>query len=410
MENGQQEPAQASQWKKVDEAINAGMAKVEDVQRRKIQATDESKEPNPWLRRTGWARHLGGFDREELRALVGPVDPEEEPELVVIHHAFHQLVRQAQKNAVTNVVGRTALFEANRKEAGKKAKRPFNSRVDKTTFRQYTGYWNQVFSYVVRADDLDEDKRLKFSLIGRQQTAFDKLMDAVDQVVESEGSGEGDGGEEVQTEVQQRLLYFCITLLDYNLADHEYKSVIISGLAVLGLQEGGRWANAEDYTPKLSAVIKLARLIVIQEAYQNRQKSIARKVEGGLSQAEAEDSAPSHIELVQRMTRKFMTLTSDDGQPSPMDWTLETRAYGLHIRYSIPAEGMVSWNGETILYQEMRITMEKIRGMVHGLVAETRRELIQDLLLDQYQEVKGQRLPRIDWASMADNFTEQQIG
>jgi hypothetical protein len=30
----------------------------------------------------------------------------------------------------------------------------------------------------------------------------------------------------------------------------------------LGLKERGRWANAEDYTPK-SAVIKLARLMVI---------------------------------------------------------------------------------------------------------------------------------------------------
>ena len=57
--------------------------------------------------------------------------------------------------------------------------------------------------------------------------------------------------------------------------------------------------------------------------------------------------------------------------------------------------------------------MEQVRGMVHGLVSETRRGLIEDLLilpLDPYGEVKGQRLPPIDWASITDNFTEQQVG
>ena len=51
--------------------------------------------------------------------------------------------------------------------------------------------------------------------------------------------------------------------------------------------------------------------------------------------------------------------------------------------------------------------------MVHDLVAETRQILIKDLLmleLDLYGEVKGQRLSPIDWASIVDNFTEQQVG
>jgi hypothetical protein len=45
--------------------------------------------------------------------------------------------------------------------------------------------------------------------------------------------------------------------------DNEYKSTLISGLAVLGIREGEKRLDAEDYTPKYSAVIKLARLIVV---------------------------------------------------------------------------------------------------------------------------------------------------
>ena len=64
------------------------------AERREIKATDESKEPNPWLRRTGWARHLEGFDRVKIRDLVRPV-AEDELELQAIHQAFSALVRTA---------------------------------------------------------------------------------------------------------------------------------------------------------------------------------------------------------------------------------------------------------------------------------------------------------------------------
>ncbi|KAL5318131.1 hypothetical protein ACEPPN_013189 [Leptodophora sp. 'Broadleaf-Isolate-01'] len=180
MDSGLGEQAEETQWEKLEKAIDQSMATVDDIQEREIKATDKSKEQNPWLRRTGWARHLGGFSREELRALVRSVELEKEPELVVIHHAFQQLIREAQKNAVSDVVGQAALFEARRKEQGKKSKEPFNSRMDKTTFWQYTLYWNQLLSYVVRTDDLDEEKRPKFMLTSKQQDTFDKLMDTVD--------------------------------------------------------------------------------------------------------------------------------------------------------------------------------------------------------------------------------------
>jgi hypothetical protein len=126
--------AEETRWEKLEKAIDHGMLKVDDVQKRKVQATDESKEVDPWKRRTRWVSHTEGYDREVLRALVRPVDPEKEPEVVVIHKAFQQLIRRAQKNAVCGVVGRAALFEAHRKEQGKKPKKPFNSRMDKTTF------------------------------------------------------------------------------------------------------------------------------------------------------------------------------------------------------------------------------------------------------------------------------------
>jgi hypothetical protein len=50
---------------------------VAAAERREIKAIDKSKEPNPWLRQTGWARHLEGFDQVKIRDLVRPVVEDE---------------------------------------------------------------------------------------------------------------------------------------------------------------------------------------------------------------------------------------------------------------------------------------------------------------------------------------------
>ena len=105
---------------------------------------------------------------------------------------------------------------------------------------------------------------------------------------------------------------------------------------------GGRWASAEDYTPRLSGVIKLARLMVVRQAYAARQQSIQRKMARGVGAVEAEEESPSHVRLVQGMTRRFMMLMGSEGQPTPMDWMLDTRTYGMHIWYNTPAEGTIS--------------------------------------------------------------------
>ena len=68
-------------------------------------------------------------------------------------------------------------------------------------------------------------------------------MDTIDQIIEFQDRKE-DGNTKIYRDlekyIQNRLLQFCIILLDYNLANNKYQSIIISGLAVLGLQERGR--------------------------------------------------------------------------------------------------------------------------------------------------------------------------
>ena len=67
-------------------------------------------------------------------------------------------------------------------------------------------------------------------------------------------------------------MQFCIQLLDYRLHGDIYKNVIISGLSVLGIREGGGWLKATEYTMKYSAIVKLARALVVEHIYQTKQQ------------------------------------------------------------------------------------------------------------------------------------------
>src|SRR6266536_3642655 len=213
--------------------------------------------------------------------------------------------------------------------------------------------------------------------------------------------------------IQRQILRLWIALLNQPLQDDEYKSVLISGLAILGMREDDGWLDAEDYTPKYSAVIKLARLMVVQEAYERRWEAIAQYEERGLSPEVAREKASSHYVLTRGLVRSFMTMAHDGNDPKPMQWLYRSRSYGFKIRYTTTAEGKIQWIGDDVLYPHMRFSMTKFRSMVHGLVGEAREELFGKLMMVKIsadQEVDMKQVPPIHWDKMVDQPSETKVG
>jgi hypothetical protein len=64
---------------------------------------------------------------------------------------------------------------------------------------------------------------------------------------------------EMQESCRDMCARFIIAMLDHSLGDHQYDNVLIGTLAVMGVRDDGGWQSALDYTPILSAVIKVAR-------------------------------------------------------------------------------------------------------------------------------------------------------
>jgi hypothetical protein len=69
------------------------------------------------------------------------------------------------------------------------------------------------------------------------------------------------------------------------------------------------------------------------------------------------------------------------GSYSPMQWMLDLRTYGLKIHYNTTSCGHVEWVGwDELLYKSLQFSMAQFCGMVHGLVMESRRLLMDELL------------------------------
>jgi hypothetical protein len=139
--------------------MEAAFRAAEAKERREIKDFEEAREPNPWLRRVGWAAHLAGLDLEKVRELVEPVG-DDEPELQVLYTAFDWMIQDAQYTTVQEVIGQAALFEVNKKEAEQETQMPFESWMDATTVRSYTQVWRQILDYIFRAEDTEPEERI----------------------------------------------------------------------------------------------------------------------------------------------------------------------------------------------------------------------------------------------------------
>ncbi|KAI1670755.1 hypothetical protein L13192_06271, partial [Pyrenophora tritici-repentis] len=193
------------------------------------------------------------------------------------------------------------------------------------------------------------------------------------------------------------------------LTRREYDSPLVCALAVLGVKEDG-WKGPEQYPPILSAVIKIARFMVVQKGLEMSGPEEDSGDETDDLDDSAYESGPSQrrrpkgcLQLVQKMMDRFMVR----GSHSPMQWMLDLRTYGLKIHYNTTTRGHVEWtNGDELLYKELHFSMAQFRGMVHGLASESRRLLTEELMFGS----KAAPVPAVPWESIRDNPTDERPG
>lgn len=236
----------------------------------------------------------------------------------------------------------------------------------------------------------------------------DDADSAVGEMEEEPAEGVGTIGEpETLSSIEKMCLAFCIALLNQSITRKEYDSPMVCALAVLGVKEDG-WKGAEQYPPILSAVIKVARFMIVQQALESSEpfEEDSDSAYGSDGESTQQPTRPKGcLQHVQQMMDKFMVR----GSHSPMQWMLDLRTYGLKIHYNTTSRGHVEWVGQDeLLYKELQFTMAQFRSMVHGLREETRRLLMEDLLFSNSQPADP--VPSIPWGNLRDNPTDERPG
>jgi len=425
----------------------AGLDQAEKNAYDKIQADTNRFEANPWLNRTGWAKHLKGLDREWLVTLIRKPEKNERA-LRKLCQAVEMVIWKAQQASRASIVGRAAMNYINRREMGNNTnEKPFNASQTGKTMIKYSGWWIAIVRYIWRTHELDVvsqieegragisrdesegeeesvwERRPPYRLTGKQAVALKKIQLALAQdkeddfsELDSEKSEDDSMDEQQEQKLEELALSFMMVLLDHQLRDDEYASVLISGMAVLGIDYQRGWMNPLGYTPKIAAIVNVARMLVLYQATKMRREEIVRlREEEGWGQQDAEDMAPGHFDFVEEMANRFMTLVSYGGRPCPVDWLQRLKAYGMKIRYTTNAEGVIEWVDDTLLYGNIQFSIPQLRSMMHGLVETTRVELRRDLLLldmdDEGNIVAGStQIPTIDWTHLVDNPAERRVG
>ncbi|KAF6815375.1 hypothetical protein CMUS01_12464 [Colletotrichum musicola] len=259
-----------------------------------------------------------------------------------------------------NVVGHAVLFEVQRKEADVKPARPFDSRLEDDIWARYKELWDKF-------EQAAEDLRI------------------------------------LQAEREHAGLDMLIGMLDHQLKRGHYENALISALAVMGIREDGGWVQITDYTNKYSAVIKVARMLVVYQAVVEQREEMA-VLEREMGKDEAEDKTTSLFQHVRSKVQRFMTRTSGakDAEPTPMDWILETRTYGMHIQYNTAVASVIDWVGERVSYWRVRFTIGQLSDALYELVRETR-GLLGEATLTSTPDREG-------WSAIEDDHSETKVG
>ncbi|KAH0551515.1 hypothetical protein GP486_007269 [Trichoglossum hirsutum] len=365
--------------------------KTIEEKRQAIRDSDDPTEVSSWLDRTQWIRHLEGQDKATVAKLINPAR-EEELELQYMEKSLERLVEKARQTILQKKVSTFVLHRIQNFYAGEDSHKPFHIKLEAKTIERYQQVWSRLLIYMFRTTE--SDTRL-YRLTEDQRQRIADMQLAIDRTMQYEGEDLEEAEEElINEELDWCCLQLCIALLDHQLDHDEYESVVISYMAIAGLEyiAGSqpvqyKFKDALQYTPILSGFIKVVQILTIQYCLEKENRN----------------EVQSCRKLIEELHTWFLVVST----ATPMDWALRLRLYGRAIHNKTTAVGGINWNQETVIYRETELSMTDFRRLVHQLCEEIRHILMTDLLF--IQGLEGDLL-QYCWSELKDNPAKDEPG
>ena len=326
----------------------------------------------------------------ELIALPHPSAPE--PELAALLEALDRLVEQARNSILQGKVNafdqqRIGSFLRSGSRSSKASDRPLAYKLQEKTYDKYKGTWKQLLCFVYRLVHLQQQPALHCLLTTAQSAALDQAVQAAYTCMQGQQQSLA-----LQSALDTACLQLCIALLDHRLMGDLYDSVILGFLAVLGIDRARQgFQEAITYTTHLSAMVKIAQLLVLQRAV-----------------AAAETGETEYpADMLEVMQDRFMVY----GSRSPINWIQKLRVYGKKIRDSTTSLGYIVWSddGQELEYQGLRLSMAGLKQFIRQQV-NLAQEQLQQLLLIHAEEAREDVVPVLRLQDLRDDPALSQLG
>ncbi|KAL2801581.1 hypothetical protein BJX63DRAFT_417051 [Aspergillus granulosus] len=396
---------------------------VADEREAASQATEAEQlhDANSWLRMTRWAQFATMVANQDLVDVVATPNPELDDPVSratrVVWETMEQLARRSQQTV--KHCGNGIRMSAVSTMPNQTPYQPLRAYMDEKSIQDHVRPWQQILLFIIRTqtDWPWQQRKPGYVMTTRQRKTWRQLwrlamaepgihhaadreanQDTIPAADPRDSPDPMDPEEEhadriqafIMTPIKTACLEFCIELLNQKTKVHEYESLLVCAMAVLGRGEKS-WRDPENYPPIISRVLKLdpeAMEIVRMWAASREQGSwtgdaaddqlaMIMEDEGPPSSMRSDNAMPispisRHGRMpfqagVDWMVQKFMVR----GQHGPVEVLLDWRTFGMKIYYNTTAPG---------------------HSFVHGLVG-TAREAMGGLLYQPHRD----QWPAIPW-------------
>ncbi|KAK5087244.1 hypothetical protein LTR70_007388 [Exophiala xenobiotica] len=282
--------------------------------------------------------------------------------------------------------------------------RPIMVKLQQATWKTYLKVWARLLCFAARTSRHDCPVKLLHRLNASQMTLLDQVLTQAQTLVDFKADGipqhatqreqreYQDSVAELSDRLDDLCLRLCISLLDHILRGDLFESVVVGFFAAAGVNEDKKiLKEAYDYTPTLSAFVKIAQILVIQRS--------VRAAEDG------ETEYPG--DLLDGMRDRFLL----HGTHTPFNWALRLRAYGKKVRNSTISMGFIYWaeNQETLFYKGIELHMDDLRKFVRIQIDEAYKEL-RELMLIHIDEDLEAVVPQFRLRDLKDNLARADSG
>jgi len=230
---------------------------------------------------------------------------------------------------------------------------------------------------------------------------------------------------EAFTPISTSLLEYILEVFREPLYHSDYNSVLVSFLGCSALKANYMWEDPWTYTKKLSAITTIFKVVYFVYFSRERSLRVEARTRSGEREEEAEYAEKSLLELLIQSQSLYLAESSVERLvPNAFRWATRLRNYGRTISANSTRPGYISWEGESILYKDIQLSIPQLLGSVSSALSFAQEVLFSDLLFEPLKatnrsistpyiglEIRYKStLPIIPWESLGDDLNSSGIG